>query len=1360
MKPGTLKLFGLLLVGGLFLTPLGGWAQTHAETPRESALLSQQVLDLFKAGRYQEALPLAQRDLALRERMLGPEHPSTATALNNLAELYKGMGAHGKALPLLQRALAIVEKALGPEHLRTVAIIDNLAGLHVSMGAHEKALPLVQRALKIREKALGPEHPDTATSLNELAMLHHAMGAHEKALPLVQRALKIREKVLGPAHRDTATSLDDLATIHHAMGATQKALPLAQRALKIWEKVAGPGHRDTAISVNNLGMFYHAVGAYEKALPLLQRALAIREKVLGPAHPDTAQSLYHLAMLYKDRGTAKKALPLAQRALKIYAQALGPEHPTTVSTLTQVATLHKAMGDYRKALPLSQRELAIREKTQGPEHPDTAASLNRLGALYWAMGAYRQAEPLYQRALKIREKVSGPDHPDTAAILNNLATLYLDMGAHAQALALYQQALKIMEKAPGAENQSNVYLLNNLADLHRAMGAYEKALPLYERALQIREQVLGPEHPDTAMFLDNLGALHLDLGAYDRALSLHQRAHDILAKAVGPEHPDTVKSLNNLATVYQNTGAYEEALSLLQRALQIREKVLGPEHPDTAASVNNLATLYQAMGAYDQALPLYKRALAAKEKVLGPEHPDTAKSLNNLATLYQNIGAHDQALPLHQRALAIREKALGPEHPETAASLTNLAALYQDMGAYDQALSLHMRALAINEKALGPKHPDTANSLTHLGHLYLERKEYKEAESYFTRSTSQEGLLELYLATGRYQEVLGRLEKFSLSAYAPPLSTAACATHRGRALAGMGRRGEAATQLVTAIREIEHLRKRVTGPRTGFFQIKKHREAYLQLTAVLGDMAVRGEPLPPALEKFGPHTAAAGFYCAEATKGRVLLEEMAATAAARSGLGQIPAELARQERELLQRLEALEANWEKHYTRGEEAVAAFRKQREALQQQLDELVAELRQKYPRYAALKYPQPLRPQEIPLKADEVLLEYALGEKGSYLFRVDPGGRTQVYAIPMGQEELATLVTEFITSLKSPITGGEFNPALGERLYDLLLAAVLKDLALETRLIIVPDGILGLLPFEALVVKAGKDQGDTRYVGDERLITYCQSAAILALNRLLPASQATKPFFALGHPIYSPQDPRYLAYKQKKKAPILSAQAALPYAFRALATHQEWGRTTSDDKEREELHFVPLPETEAEVKALAGLFGVNPEPPHILLHLAANETRLKQTPLKDYHYLHFATHADLPGKVQGVKEPFILLGQVENQGKDNGLLTMSEVLGMQLDAQLVVLSACLTGRGKVMAGEGVANMARAFQQAGARSVVVSLWEVASEETVEFMVTFYGHLKAGKPKAEALRLARQHIKAKYPEPFYWAVFILHGEG
>ena len=263
---------------------------------------------------------------------------------------------------------------------------------------------------------------------------------------------------------------------------------------------------------------------------------------------------------------------------------------------------------------------------------------------------------------------------------------------------------------------------------------------------------------------------------------------------------------------------------------------------------------------------------------------------------------------------------------------------------------------------------------------------------------------------------------------------------------------------------------------------------------------------------------------------------------------------------------------------------------------------------------------------------------------------------------------------------------------------------------------------------------------------------------LNKAIKPSMAVKPLFAIGNPIYDKSDPRYIAYKQGKTQ-IIAGQNLKQYAYRGVTVVPKES-TAGDTVTWEDVVYPPLPETEDEIREIARLFGLKPEPPDVLLGVSATETNMRKINLRDYRYLHFATHADLPGKVQGIKEPFIILGQVENRGKDDGFLTLSEVLELKLNADIVVLSACSTGKGRLMEGEGVANFARAFQHAGAKSVVVSLWEVASNEAVEFMKTFYGHLKSGKGRSEALRLSRNEIKAKYPNPFYWAVFVLYGEG
>jgi tetratricopeptide (TPR) repeat protein/CHAT domain-containing protein len=501
-------------------------ADEHDDLAKLSSL-NKQATELYQAGKFGEAIPIAQELLQLCEKAVGPDHPQTATALNNLAFLfvYSEMRDYAKAELLYQRSLKISEKALGPNHPDTAAVLNSLALLYQSMGDYTKAEPLFQRALKIDEKALGPNHAGTAGALNNLGELYRSMGNYAKAEPLFQRALKIDEKALGPNHRDTSAVLSNLASLYYSLADYAKAEPLFQRALKIREKVLGPNHADTAVVLNNLGELYTFMGNYAKAEPLYQRALKIREKALDSDHPQIALSLNSLAALYYYRGDYAKAEPLYQRALKIKEKALGPDHPETATVLNNLALLYNSLGDYAKAEPLYQRALKIHEKALGPDHPDTAADLDRLATLYKGIGDYGKAEPLYQRALKIDEKALGPDHSNAAADLNNLAGLYDSMGDYAKAEPLHQRALKIAEKVLGPEHPNTAMGLNNLAELYRSTGDYDKAEPLYQRALKIDEKALGPDHPETAIVLNNLALLKIDTGETKdaTALSAHAR---------------------------------------------------------------------------------------------------------------------------------------------------------------------------------------------------------------------------------------------------------------------------------------------------------------------------------------------------------------------------------------------------------------------------------------------------------------------------------------------------------------------------------------------------------------------------------------------------------------------------------------------------------------------------------------------------------------------------------------------------------------------------------------------------------------------------------------------------------------------
>jgi len=370
----------------------------------EALRLYNESVRLSSQGKYNEAIPLAERALEIREKGLDPGHADVALALNALGELYYYKGDYALAESFFQRALAIREKVLGPDHPEVADLINNLAVLAKEKADYTKAEAFHNRALAIREKTFGPDHINVANSLNNLSLLLQMMGDYTRAEPLIQRALSIREKALGPNHLSVATSSNNLAMLYHFKGDYTKAESLYQRALTIREKTLGPDHPEVATTLNNLALLYLLKRDHTKAETFLLRALMIREKKLGPEHPNVAQSLHNLASLHFDNGDHAKAEPLFQSALAILEKSLGTEHPRLADTLYYLASLYHAKGDYEKAEPMYQRALAIKEKSLGAKHPAVAVSLYGLATHYAARGDIAQAVSFQSRASVVSER--------------------------------------------------------------------------------------------------------------------------------------------------------------------------------------------------------------------------------------------------------------------------------------------------------------------------------------------------------------------------------------------------------------------------------------------------------------------------------------------------------------------------------------------------------------------------------------------------------------------------------------------------------------------------------------------------------------------------------------------------------------------------------------------------------------------------------------------------------------------------------------------------------------------------------------------------------------------------------------------
>ena len=436
--------FLLPVLFAIALSPPSTFAQAPGDG--EIAALKQHGFELFQAGKYADALPVAKRYAELIEGRYGSAHAEYATALYYIAEVLRASNRLTDAEPLYLQALAIAEKSLGDEDPKLAEVLYGLAELCFSQARYRDAELYMKRQLLIREKSLASDRPGLAASLINLGDIYREQALFSEAEPLMRRALTIYEAALGKDHPDVATALSNLALLLQDTNRLAESEPLLRRALAIGELSYGKDDSHLAVRLNNLAILLQATNRPAEAEPLLRRALAIDEASFGKDHPKFATALNNLAHLLKATNRPAEAEPLMRRALAIYEANLDKERPNVATALSNLGTLLEDTHRPAEAEPLMRRALAINELTFGKGHPKMAICLNNLATLLMAMGRLDEAEPLLRRALAIDETSLGKDHPDVAMRLNNLAALQELRGNWVDAFQLYKLAMPIMTR--------------------------------------------------------------------------------------------------------------------------------------------------------------------------------------------------------------------------------------------------------------------------------------------------------------------------------------------------------------------------------------------------------------------------------------------------------------------------------------------------------------------------------------------------------------------------------------------------------------------------------------------------------------------------------------------------------------------------------------------------------------------------------------------------------------------------------------------------------------------------------------------------------------------------------------------------
>ncbi|MFL5588394.1 MAG: tetratricopeptide repeat protein [Ktedonobacteraceae bacterium] len=1083
-------------------------------------------------------------------------------------------------------------------------------------------------------------------------------------------------------------------------GSYEEAISTATRVFELAREHLGEMHPAFTISLNNLGALYASVGNYSRAERLLWQVLAVRRASLGDYHPDVTTSLNNLVGLYFQMGHYAQAEQLMQYVLEIDKKILGTEHPDFATDLNNLAALYQVLGKYIQAEPLYQQALEIRRATLGEAHPDFASALNNLASLYEARYDHIQAEPLYQRALDIQRTAVGEAHPDFASSLNNLAALYEAVGNYDKAESLYSQVLEIRRAALGEAHPDFASSLNNLAGLHEARGNYAQAESLYRQALTIRRMALGEEHPHVADSLNNLATLYHAIGDYTQAMLLLQEAHEIWRKKLGDMHPYVAKSLNNLALSCRSLGIYIQAESLYQRALDIQRATLGEAHPDFAFSLNNLADLYEAWGNYNKAEPLYQQALEIRRATLGEAHPDFASSLNNLAALYKARGNYAQAEVFLKEVLEVQQAVLGKAHPNKAASMNNLAMLYIATNRGDEALTLMKQASTVDQQMIGQVFSIGSES-QRMAYLRLLQWSYSAFLS----------LIVLHISHSSTATQAG----FDLVLQRKAIGAEALAIQRDAVLSGRYPDLAFMLQKLTSLRA-QIARKTLAGPESEGLEAH-HRflvEWNAQREQLEADLAHR---IPEMSLMHKLQTANRQAVIEVLPQGAALVEFVRFDA---FNFHAIPARGQRQWKEA-------------HYVvfvvvAGEPENVRMIDLGEA--DLIDQHIATFRMAITGEAEANGPRQNELNEA---------NPSQGEK-----RAD-GRHLKAGLIQLSREKYRSE-----------------GAALRRKIFDPLEAV----LGSRKRLFLATDGDLNRLPFEVLPTDNG------HYLIDTYRISYLSTGRDV-LRFWTPLSGQPTSSLIVADPDFDLST---------------TNESALPGAWHP-------GGRRSRELERGSLHFERLSGTRNEGEQIARMLGVQP-----LLGEVALESQLKvhHSP----RILHIATHGfflpdqqwDLnkevvtPGVLvtpnsasggrlhrffeQHAENPLLRSGlalagaNTWNRGgllpleAEDGILTAEDVSSLDLlNTELVVLSACETGLGKVHIGEGVFGLRRAFVLAGAKTLVMSLWKVPDQQTQELMVDFYQRILEGQPRADALREAQLALKAKYPHPYYWGAFICQGD-
>ena len=1068
---------------------------------------------------------------------------------------------------------------------------------------------------------------------------------------------------------------------------------------------------------------------YEQTNPA--NAKTYYNQVLGTAD-STAQTVIYvqalcgLASVSSLEGNGAKAINGLLRAKKTLA---GKDKEFEANIYEQIGNEYFKQGNNEKARMNYREGADILAKLYGKESVKALSAEENVANVLMNSEKFAEAAAKYELSVAAKSKTMGEYNPQLIELYCNYGNALCNLRRYDEAGQIYGKCLQIIEKENIADTKLDVFY-NNYGLYCKTVGDYKSALTYTEKSLNAKQKMYGRESAKYASTLNNLGTIYDKLGNFSKSADCFEQAEQIMARAAAGNVEAVSEIYINKGNLYNRLGQNELALTYYNKALEIKTEQNNDSDKKLAPIYNNVGTVYQNIEDYRLAQFYFKKSLDILTKYGSKETQETAEAYNNLGNVLLRTGKPHEAINNYLKANNIYQKIPAVNPVLIGNTNNNIATAYQQLNKLDSAQIFYRKSVDLYKNVFGDKHPHLALIYNNIGNIDIKLEKYDDAFADYGKAI-ESNHDNFNPATDSLPSKLGYYDQNtfvnSLLLRASALAMKYLALHNTADLRYAFRHYQFCDEIILNMR------------RSALTKTDKLELGKLAAKCYEGALEVCAELLIGKLtDRQRQYYQEQAFAFVEKGKSNSLLESMAGQDAMK--LANIPDDVQQKENQLSADVlyyEKMLAEKPKNAAQVRDSLLLANKKHEAF-------IKKLEKEYPEYHQLKYADNtigLKELQQQLAEGTQLRMYMLSSDAiSVLCITKTQFDVAVHPISKNIADSVKLYRNSMlqTSQNAIIEYGK----LARRFYKMLFAdSIAADVK---RLVVIPDGALNQIPFESLLTSDVKGSvynfNEYDFLVKRYAIGYAYSATLYYRDITRKKNNGTNGWLGMA-PVFT----------QSKYAGVVLDSRVKKYE-----------RTYSDIQVANTTKLDALVSSESEVRNIFTMFAKSGQPAKGCLWGSASRQNFSSDSISRYRYVHLATH----GFVNSEKPELsgVQLCPLKGDGTD-GVLYSGDVYSLKLNCDLLVLSACETGLGKIMKGEGIVGLTRAFIYAGSRNLLVSLWKVADNSTSQLMVEFYRQLllkeNSGLNYAEVLQKAKQMLilDKNYSRPYYWAPFILIGD-